>query len=148
MIKRRLLRAILNSGVSSWKEFSYDEKKQAILEVTPYTYNVKYATITLSNVKIKSGSGSISVTTKGFFTDLGFAFKLDGQFGKLDVNKSGVSTFVPLDYQVSPVLILSKGNSLAEIESVSSYDFEGTLTPIIAAKFTSSAPFISMDFKG
>ena len=146
MIKRRLLRAILNSGVSAWKEFSYDEKKQAILEVTPYTYNVKYATITLSNVKIKSGSGSISVTTKGFFTDLGFAFKLDGQFGKLDVNKSGVATFVPLDYQVSPILILSKCNSLAEIESVTSYNFEGTLTPIIATKFTSSTPFISMDF--
>ena len=146
MIKRRLLRAILNSGVNEWKEYSYDEKKQAILEVTPYTYNVKNATITLSNVEIKSGSGNISVDTKGYYTDIAFAFKLNGQFGKFDVN-NGVATFVPLEYQVSPTLILSKGNSIDDIKALSSYSFSGTLTPIIALKFTSSVPFVSMSFR-
>lgn len=147
MIKRRLLRAILNSGVSAWKEFSYDEKKQAILEVTPYTYNVKYATITLSDVKIKSGSGSISVSTKGYYTDLGLAFKLDGQFGKMEVDENGVASFVEMQMPISPVLILSKGNNIDEIKAVMSYNFEGVLTPIVCFKFTSTTPFVKMDFK-
>ena len=145
MIKRRLLRAILNSGVSAWKEFSYDEKKQAILEVTPYTYNIKYATITLSSVAIKKGSGNVSVLTKGYYTDIGFVFGYSGDLCKLNV-VNGVAKVEKLDIKKSPVLILSLGNTLEEIESISSFDFEGEITPIIAVKFTSNTPYICLNF--
>lgn len=147
MMKKRLLRAIINSGVSAWKEFTYDEKKMAILEVTPYTYNTKYGLATLTPVSVSQNITGISVETSGTYQDLAFAFEIDGVLNKLNI-ADGTGTFEPLDIEKSPVMILSKGNTKEELETVTTVSISSAtnITVIAATKFTHNAPMVNLTF--
>lgn len=148
MIKKRLLRAILNSGVSAWKEFSYDQKKAAILEVTPFDYNTKYALVQLPSIEVGKDAVSFNLDIKGNFIDFGMLFIRNSELVKLSIN-DGVAHLEQVDIKKSPVLVIGRGNTEQEIDSVEQLSIsEGTvLTPIAGVKFKTSIPTITLGIK-
>lgn len=148
MIKKRLLRAILNSGVSAWKEFSYDQKKAAILEVTPFDYNTKYALVQLPSIEVGKDAVSFNLDIKGNFIDFGMLFIRNSELVKLSIN-DGVAHLEQVDIKKSPVLVIGRGNTEQEIDSVEQLSIsEGTvLTPIAGVKFKTSIPTITLGLK-
>ena len=148
MIKKRLLRAILNSGVSTWKEFSYDQKKLAILEVTPYDYNTKYALVQLPSLEIPDNVVTLDLDIKGNFLDLGVVFVVDSDLTKLSIN-DGIAHLQTVDIKKSPILVIGRGNTKQEIESVKQLSIAShtVLTPIVGVKFKASIPTITLGLK-
>ena len=138
-MKKRLLKAVVRSGVSSWKLFDYDDKKSQIKAVTPFNYLYKFAT---SRLELTVGDVSLAVKVLGSFKGMGFLFEKDEKLFKAEIN-NGVASFVEFTGINTPFVIIEQGNTIEELNSIKSFAEKGNVVLVVGCSFKHNPPELS-----
>lgn len=139
-MKKRLLKAVVRSGVSAWKMFNYDDKKSQIKAVTPFNYFDKFAT---SKLPLTIGDVSLTVKVLGSFKGIGFLFEKDEKLFKAEVN-GGVATLVEFEGLDTPFVIVENGNTIEELNSIKSFAEKGDVLLVAGCSFKHNPPEIAI----
>ena len=136
MMRKRLLKAIVRCTKPVWKMLDAQGKAEQILAVTPYNYLDKFA---MTDADLQLGNVSLKIELDGEYKQIGFVFKKEDKFFKVEV-ANGVASFVEFEAPFTPTSVIANGNKLEELEGIQSFAEEGEATLIASCSFMGKAP--------
>ena len=136
MMRKRLLKAIVRCTKPVWKMLDAQGKAEQILAVTPYNYLDKFA---MTDVDLKLGNVSLKIALDGEYKQIGFVFKKGEDFFKAEIS-GGVATLVAFEAPFTPTSVIANGNTIEELESISSFAEESDVILIAACSFMGAVP--------